>query len=836
MDKIQQALKKLFERHRIVFWYDEKQELRAEFDALDLDGVAKIELRNNQFGVKHRILRQEPAGKFLLYQEGPRPADLDNWLLDVELAHTVFQADQASLWLVDVGLGPEFLPLVREHREFFRAASRRQALRDRRKEEDGLPGLRRKMLAICCDLPDYAGLEGMLILLLDDLAQKKGDRWALIERCNLASFLWRQVQTTYGYRSATPTLLDFVITLFRDVYALLLGEPPAGRADAPRLNGEALVLLDHWKNNRQRAGSFEHWSAHCARLLEIEDDVQARDIQALAEVDLFETVERQIIRTLIHQVRDRTIPSAQVASLVHARRASHWWDAYADMYRALQAASQLLEALSQADLTILSLADGVEKYARSWHRLDRAYREFIRGMRASHQATLFQALFQEVENRYVNGYLLPLNTHFQEVVDQVERWTAPGVPSQQAFFAEHVASYLAREQKVAVVVSDALRYEIAAALQERIREEDRFEADLTPMLAVLPSYTQLGMAALLPHTTLTLQEDGGVLVDGQSTQGVVNRGKILAGSVAASKALQAQDFLNMNKEQSRALFREHQVVFLYHNSIDAVGDDRDREEQVFDAVETGLEELVSLLKKLANANFTHMLVTSDHGFLYQHRPLEISDFASADIQGAAITYRHRRFVLGHGLQDSPSARRFTPAQLGLAGDVEIMIVKSINRLRQKGSGSRYVHGGASLQEVVVPVVAVTKKRASDVEQVDVDLIGQATTITTGQLTVRFYQTEPVSPKCRPRVLQAGLYTEDDQLISNQQELHCDRTASNPREREFTAAFILSRAAEAHNGQDVELRLEEQIPGTSHRRVYKRWRYRLQRALASDFDF
>lgn len=66
------SIERLFEKHRIVFWYDDKHELRAEFNALALPGVEKIVLDNNQFGVKHRILRQETQRKFLLYHAGRR--------------------------------------------------------------------------------------------------------------------------------------------------------------------------------------------------------------------------------------------------------------------------------------------------------------------------------------------------------------------------------------------------------------------------------------------------------------------------------------------------------------------------------------------------------------------------------------------------------------------------------------------------------------------------------------------------------------------------------------------------------------------------------------------
>lgn len=98
-DRIAQALTKLFDRHRIVFWYDAKQELRDDYEALSLPGVEKLELTNNEYGIKYKILREQPEQKFLLYREGPQPADLDNWLLDVQLAHGEFRTDQVAIWL-----------------------------------------------------------------------------------------------------------------------------------------------------------------------------------------------------------------------------------------------------------------------------------------------------------------------------------------------------------------------------------------------------------------------------------------------------------------------------------------------------------------------------------------------------------------------------------------------------------------------------------------------------------------------------------------------------------------------------------------------------------------
>lgn len=88
---------------------------------------------------------------------------------------------------------------------------------------------------------------------------------------------------------------------------------------------------------------------------------------------------------------------------------------------------------------------------------------------------------------------------------------------------------------------------------------------------------------------------------------------------------------------------------------------------------------------------------------YQNHALEDSDFVSSEPEGTEILYTDRRFVLGRGLRDNSSFKTWQPDQLGLTGTLQVQIPKSINRLRLKGSGSRFVHGGATLQEVVIPV-------------------------------------------------------------------------------------------------------------------------------------
>ena len=64
----------------------------------------------------------------------------------------------------------------------------------------------------------------------------------------------------------------------------------------------------------------------------------------------------------------------------------------------------------------------------------------------------------------------------------------------------------------------------------------------------------------------------------------------------------------------------------------------------------------------------------------------------------------------------------------------------------------------------------------------------------------------------------------------------DLTAESPRERELKLRFVLTQEADTANGQEVHLRLEEPVTGTSHFKEYKTMTYTIRRSFTSDFDF
>jgi len=281
-NRIYQALTKLFERHRVVFWYDIKHELRSDFESVSLPDVEKLEIANNEYGLKYRVLREAPTQKFLLYKEGSQPAELDNWLLDVQLAHGEFRTDQVAIWLSELELGLEFAEIAQAHAEFFQAEKRKDALKKWLKPDDTAGQLRLKMLAVCAG--SEPRMDSVVETLLQQLADDRVEGMRLIERCGLDTFLWEQLTRFYGYESSEPSLRDFVIALFKSCYAMSTdGEF--------KMTGDALVFLKRWKDSRQFESGFEALSAECADVLGIEQDLGKRDFRNLIELDYFRLID-----------------------------------------------------------------------------------------------------------------------------------------------------------------------------------------------------------------------------------------------------------------------------------------------------------------------------------------------------------------------------------------------------------------------------------------------------------------------------------------------------------------------------------------------------------------
>ncbi|PJM72966.1 BREX-1 system phosphatase PglZ type A [Bifidobacterium primatium] len=869
---------------RIVFWEDNEGVYDDAVATLvgptatnaTLRDVELIRLTNtNPFGVKYRVLREQPDTKFLIYRNAAEPGnehpdDEHNWLLDLELAYgPVFSADRLMLILnetmpkdADGETRDAWLDVMQHTKPFFDDDDDVAALAERMSANDDARTMQAKMIAVLLNLPDGRNsLQDIWRRLLEQYAEDDDSGIDRIRKAGLLDFHWKGTSGIYRYEipgdipadmpydlapmgtNKTPTVKDFVLWLFK----LAWNDFSEGDAGPDRY---ANIRRDFegWRNDRTFTDTFKQLAEQVFDELMLSRDIVAMPLKKLIRRSLFSEVDEQIVTLLYQEVGNETIADDDVQAIIRERTPHIWYDDYRTDYEAIGAASRLRATLDECEEAIDGIDSperGFAMYAQHLYRADQTYREFVRAWKRQGRRAEASAIRDDLELRY-SRFQSRLGETWQRQVDKLDYWGIKDVPVQRDFYRKYVHKTVDGGRKIAVIISDALRYEVAQSFADWMRSQNRWNATTEAQLSVLPSYTQLGMAALLPHRTLTFSTNDhyGVLVDGMPSQGADNRNAILA--KVGGAAVKAEDLMRLNREDSRELVKSHKVIYVFHNTIDHAGESD--EASTFDACERAIVELDGIVKKLANANVTNMIVTADHGFLYQDHDVADGEWLSEQPKGDAVWQRKRRFVIGSNLAESPSFTTFTAVQLGLEDadgeGVSVQVPVSIHRLRKQGSGVRYVHGGASLPEIVVPVVRISKGRsaAQDVRPVEFRILQQTDRITTGQLTVEFQQTEPVGDKVAQRTVFAGLYGVaggDAVPISNEVPVTFLSESPEARDRHVAATFLLTSEADRFNDTMVELRLSERIAGSNQRRMLEQKAdYLLKRSLFADdgFDF
>jgi len=834
--RIHESLDAALARKRVVFWYDPNDEWASEFDDYQPVQAEKLLVQGNEFSVKVVISRAPQDKCFLLYLPTAKPPEPDNWLLDFLLAGHEFTADRASLDIQDAGLTLEFKELAEQHKAFFRSSVRISKLKELRGRNDNEAAVRLKMLAVLAkQQPDIDQLLVHAFSQQDPVNPDGEDPVdALYGNHQLSGYFWIAVGEKFGYTSPEPNLRDFAVALFNSVTSI---------GTAGNLLPHAKVFLSIWKNSHITRPTFEQWSAHLAGLLRVDEQLNnAPENYEPGDDDSYELIERFVLRRLLQRFQSDTT-DADLLDTISNRSSSCWFGKHQHGYRALEQAITFRGLLAKADLQVPSFDEGLQRYCNSWWRLDQAYRRCIFHARMYQQPGLLKPLRNWLEAQYVNNVLLPLTNRWSDQVAGLTSWGSITLPRQKEFHMRYVHAPLTSKglKRLFVVISDALRYEAARDFAERLNSQagKGWQAEVDALLGVLPSYTQLGMAALLPGVQLGLNpSDANALVDGHSATGTENRDKIVkAYAKGRAKAILAEDFLGLaTSKEGAELTHDHDLIVIYHNRIDRIGDKRESEADTFQAVEQTFDELDLILRKIASLKGSQAVITADHGFLFQQEPVDANDRAEFPL-ATELSFRNRRFVLGTGIKPNAGQKVFTAGELGLVGNWEAVFPLGLDRFPRSGSGSRFVHGGTSLQEVVVPVIKLKRELKDESRVVEVELLRLPAKITGSRLTFFLFQTEAVAAKKRlPLQLRIALYAKaDGALLCAHRTVVLNSASSEAREREQQIVLELSNAASEYNNQLLELRLEEILVNVSTPITYKTVDLKLQQPFGNDFD-
>jgi len=819
MIDIQQRLKTIFKKERLVFWYDENEALKNEFEAIDLDDVTKLTIDNNEFGIKRQLLSLQPTDKFLIYSATTAPQDEDNWLLDLNIANYMFSADKISLILQNLGLDVSFKEFVAKFDKFFNAQTRLQALRALLSDKESNNTLALKIMAVSISCDD--NIDSIMLKVFSN-----DKHFETLSKYSLSNEFFKAIKFKYFYDG--DSVKDLLYKLFQNHFYYSIDKSKS------TLNSDARLFVKRWMDSSRHKESFEILSKEISDELNINNIITDIDTSKVISCDTYEKCDQVVISHLLSKLGNDSINSVEMAKIINIREHTFWFENYENIYKALLSASLLFDFVKDTKLTMKSFEDGIQEYSNHWYKADMYYRDYSMHSSKAEHLELLKSLNSKIEDVYLNSYLRELNDNWQDFAETYT--TSTPVPHQQKFYNTKVEPYIQKKNKVFVIISDALRYECGVELTSQIlaenKKKDRFSATISSMLSSLPSYTQLGMASLLPHRELSIKDKNDIVfVDNKSSSGTANRDKILKSYDENTMAIGYEDFLKYKRDEGRVLVKECTVVYIYHDEIDKMGEKN--EIKTFDAVQSTFESIIKIIKQISNFNGSNMLITSDHGFLYTNQATLDSEFCKVDSDGAIKS--NRRFIIGKNLEGGTCVSKYSGADLGIGGDNEYLIPKSINKIRVQGAGNRFIHGGASLQELVIPLIEVNiGKGKKEIKQVNVDII-PLRSISTNTVNISLYQSEIVDDKTKPITLKISFQSADGILLSDEFKHTFNSTEQYDTNRETRFKMTFKQNINEYNNQNIKLVTKKVLDGSSETPIYKEFEVKLALSFFNDFD-
>nr|WP_315170240.1 BREX-1 system phosphatase PglZ type A [uncultured Limnohabitans sp.] len=605
-------------------------------------------------------LQNDPEARWLIYAPSACPAPEDDWLLDARLRGKAFSADSASMQLDELGLTSRVLHAhLKRRAKFMRSKDRVERLKRWVQPDDQAGDLDRKMLAVMvrAETPDTAGI---FLKVFQALAAEGADLGLVpkplldMTSQEIDAVFWGLAEEEFGYKEAegeSPSMRGLLYRIFVSDFCNAIGMTPSSLnhfviADRARA-AHASVFASRWRSDMANYASYDALANVVAEELHVPALLGVLTAEQLVDAMTFESIDKRVIADLKARIISGAGANMDVVrELMARRRDGHWANtllagandhtkALAASYDALGAAASFfeLQAKHSHGFSFGSADAAFEAYKSELFRFDQLYRSFMRATDAVEPMgwSLLHELRDRMEDAYSGWFIGQLSSAWDAVVGGdaglLKHWKLNDIPNQQNFFEQFVApSYSTGAKRVYVVISDAFRFEAAEELVSTLNSKNRVKARLETMLGVLPSYTTLGMASLLPHKQLAYRNNAAldVTVDGMPTATLEQRSAVLAqhGGVAISR----DELMEMGKTAGREFVKPYELIYVYHDHIDAIGDKRGTEGKTFEATEQAIRELQEVVSFIMNnLNGSTIFVTADHGFLYQESALEDAD-------------------------------------------------------------------------------------------------------------------------------------------------------------------------------------------------------------------
>lgn len=855
---IEQTLKERFAapladnyNRRIIFWQDQDGEFSNLVDELCLDGVKILKLTGkNNFAAKMLLSETDTQSNYLVYNPLSYSAVQDNWLLDIELYSEEFRADLLSIRMQELNM-PTTLQLrkaMKSYSRFFENKERVARLTSFKSNYCNVGQLHIDILAVLAGTSNNTASGVIKAIMMKGLDIENNEAVTNIKKFGNEAVLWELINRYTGYvyeeNASFISLASHILLTALSVTMKTTCLQGLERFISETHQQLCYSLVNEWMHSDDDDELYE-----IARAVEEQHHLEKRfdglEVEDLMNSECFPCINECILRRYMSEISDNIIKAGDMVAAVEKRRTLKWYKRVRYYYDGLYRVAQM-QQFYQANIGGFHIAEYSKlwkEYTENYYEMDYFYRQFhlAFGKSLKESSTVLEDLYKNVadyvEKLYKNRYLSTLSAQWTTLVgDELSESSAlTGINQQADFYRNYVRPIVSSGSRVYVIISDALRYEVAVELTGQLLRETKGTAKISSMQSVFPSATKFGMAALLPHKTLQVTNDIKVLSDDKPTDSTAEREKILRKAHKSNVAVTYKSLISMKQAKRREKIKDAEVVYIYHNAIDAVGDKATTEDQVFDACEQAILELKNLVRLITNdLSGSNILITSDHGFLYSYKPLDESDKAEKSFVSGRIFELDRRYVIADGDCTADHMLRIPMTHLSsnLVGFTPLDNI----RMKKQGGGMNYVHGGISLQECVVPVIEFknmrsTSKKFVDVKKAALELISQSRKVSNSIFSLDFYQKEAVSGKVAAATYEIYMADASGKAVSDKKTVIADKTDNNGSDRVFRTRFTL-KSVEFKKTETYYLIIAEK--GTTN--VTDRIEFTIDIAFVNDFDF
>lgn len=788
---------------KLVFWYDANAEFVDDVDTLELNNAKVLHLEpDNQFYIKHFLECVDTTTHYLVYAPFAKPSIRDNHLADTIRYSKEFFADRASLLTLDLGIDERYRPVIQHYIKFFGNKDRTQKFYDLEIENFNRSTIEVALMSVLCKSKTASFEEVLRCILTDKVNSAESGREDSLdcdgfvdnkylvefEKYDLLDAFWQQADVAFGYNDPKPTLEKLIITMFVTYASKVIHTdmPQAWKPFVSYKSGNIIAFTDNLMNSYLYGERYDEVSEMVYNAINGKTHLSKMEIETLVDCNIFSGVDELIIRWMLARLENEDIGAKlngkTIPEICVDRRKKHFGKKFRSEYFIIENAYHIISGGSYQPIS--GIRNVIKEYTESAYKTDRRYRYFYYYLDSLEDTTAYEKIRDLVENIYTNEYLNKITSNWNTEYEAANGDT--GLALQRDFFSKYV-NY-AKERTV-VIISDAFRYEVAHSLFEKLQADEKCAASITAMQGVLPSYTPLGMASLLPHKSLEYNQNYDVLVDGKVCASTEQREALLREYKVNSKCVQFDSLKNMKQADLRTVFTGQDVVYVYHNQVDARGDKVASENEVFTACEEAIEEIHTLIRRISSqANTHHFLITADHGFIYKRDKIQTSDkIGGASAKSNSIG---QRYAIGKDIINADGVCNTTiGAVLGNDDDRIVSFPLASDIFKVAGAGQNFVHGGCSPQEMLVPLIDVKVERGKKETSVaEIALVSLTSKITNLITTLDFVQTEPVSDVVKETTYRIYFVSENNERISNENICIADKKDKDTMKRMFRFRF------------------------------------------------